>query len=64
MKLRLRASKADIASYLGLRPETFTRRLAEMAQLGVIRVLTRHCLEILDFAGLTREAGLYGGVSG
>jgi CRP/FNR family transcriptional regulator len=60
-KLTLDASRADIASYLGLRYETLRRQLAELEQLGIIHTLTRNSIEILDFAGLARAAGLHGG---
>lgn len=59
-KLTLNASKADIASYLGLRYETLRRRLAELEQRGIIHILARNSIEILDFVGLARAAGMPG----
>lgn len=62
-KMQLKASKADIASYLGLRHETLRRRLADFERLGIIHMPTRNSVEILDLVGLARMAGVYGGAS-
>lgn len=59
-KLTLNASKADIASYIGLRHETLRRRLLELEQLGIIRIPNRNSVEIVDILGLAQTAGVYG----
>jgi len=40
-----------------------SRRLAEFERLGIIRILTRSSIEILDIAGLARTAGLLSGTA-
>lgn len=50
--LRLRMSRRDIGSYLGLRHESVSRSLAVLARGGWIRV-ARHAVEIVDHARLT-----------
>lgn len=46
----------EVASYLGMRPETLSRRLATLAEAGVIEKRGRRQLAILDIDALTRAA--------
>ena len=45
-------SKKDLASYLGIAPETMSRKLAELEDAGLIRQKTGRRIEILDADGL------------
>lgn len=53
--VRLPMAKKDIASYLGTTPETFSRRLREFADLGLITTGRRNVV-ITDIDGLTDAA--------
>ncbi len=50
-RVRLPVAKKDVASQLGLTPETLSRKLAQFEDGGLIRVNGRH-VEILDAHGL------------
>jgi CRP/FNR family transcriptional regulator len=52
-RLRLRMSRRDIASLLGVAHETVSRSFTALAELGLLRVDNRE-VEILDAAGLRR----------
>lgn len=54
-RLRLRMSRRDIASYLGLAHETISRSFGILSQRGCLRVHQRE-VEILDLATLRRFA--------
>jgi len=45
-------SKKDIASYLGTTPETISRKLLELEELGYIKQKAKKRIEILDLEGL------------
>lgn len=50
-RVRLPISKKDVASQLGLTPETLSRKLAQFEDAGLIRVTGRH-VELVDANGL------------
>ena len=45
-------SKKDIASYLGTTPETISRKLLDLEEMGYIRQKAKKRIEILDLEGL------------
>jgi len=49
-------TKADIASYLALSPETISRATARLERLGILRFETPHLIRVLDAAQLARVA--------
>jgi len=49
--LSLPMTKADISSYLGLQPETFSRSLKQLQKKGYIKSKLKH-VEILDLEGM------------
>jgi CRP/FNR family transcriptional regulator, anaerobic regulatory protein len=55
-RLVLHMTRADIASYLGLQPETVSRSLSRMQELGLVRVDSGRQLTLLDAGGLRRMA--------
>ena len=57
-EFNLSMSRQDIGSYLGLAIETVSRTLTRFQEGGVIEVNRRN-LEILDFAGLAKMAGVH-----
>lgn len=54
--VQLPMAKKDIASYLGTTPETLSRRLAELADAGIIELAGRRGITILDGDRLTERA--------
>jgi CRP/FNR family transcriptional regulator len=54
---RMRMSRADIGSYLGLTLETVSRTFSAFQKLGLLEVDQRH-IRIADLPGLTRIADL------
>ncbi len=56
IEFRLPMSRADIASYLGLTPETISRLVHGLQQQGVVRIVGRE-VEILKLLELPRLAG-------
>ena len=54
-RLRLRMSRRDIASHLGLAHESISRSLSMLVEAGLLRVDNRE-IEIVDAAGLRRFA--------
>ena len=50
--IELPMSKKDLSSYLGIAPETMSRKLAELEDAGLIRQKTGRRIEILDADGL------------
>lgn len=51
-EITLPMNKKDLASYLGTTPETLSRKLAELEDLGYIKQLTNKKIKILDLDGL------------
>jgi CRP/FNR family nitrogen fixation transcriptional regulator len=49
-------SRYDIADYLGISVETVSRALTHLKQHHTIKVVDARCIEIVDRAGLTRNA--------
>ncbi len=50
--LTLPITRADIASYIGMKPETVSRGLQQLAREGVIRKAGRNTLNVLDVPAL------------
>ena len=57
LQVKLHLPRADLASYLGTRPETLSRALHELADLKVIQLLDPYRLQIDDLAALLEMAG-------
>jgi CRP/FNR family transcriptional regulator len=51
VEFHLRMSRAEIASYLGVKVETLSRTLSAFARRGLIRLNRKH-VQILEFPGL------------
>jgi len=47
--------KKDVASYLGMKPETFSRRLAGLEDAGLVRLNGHRGIDILDPEALSRS---------
>ena len=62
--LELPMSRAHLALYLGTRPETLSRSLHELADLGVLRIEDPYRFCILSAAALARAAGQDPGPAG
>jgi CRP/FNR family transcriptional regulator len=45
-------SKRDLASYLGTSPESISRKLTEIEEVGLIEQISNKKIKILDFDGL------------
>lgn len=56
LTVRLPLAKQEIASYLGTTPETLSRRLATLADAGVIELRGRRDVTIVDIDALERVA--------
>lgn len=56
MLIRLPVTRADIASYMGLKPETVSRALKQLARDGIIRKAGPRSLEILNLPSLRMAA--------
>jgi len=56
-QVRLLLPRADLASYLGTRPETLSRALHELAGRNVIRILDPYRFQIEDLPALLDIAG-------
>jgi CRP/FNR family transcriptional regulator, anaerobic regulatory protein len=57
MQVRLHLPRADLASYLGTRPETLSRALHELAARKVIRILDPYRFQIDDLPALLGISG-------
>jgi CRP-like cAMP-binding protein len=57
INLTLAIRRADLAHYLGARPESLSRAFHELAESGIIRINDPYDFDVLDFAGLTDFAG-------
>jgi CRP/FNR family transcriptional regulator len=57
LQLRLELSRADLASYLGTRPETLSRAFHELADRGVIQILDPYAFQIDDLSALLEISG-------
>lgn len=55
--INLLIRRSDLAHYLGTRPETLSRALHQLADLGVVRLLDPYRLEVLDLSGLSALSG-------
>lgn len=53
-RVRLPISKKDVASYLGMTPETLSRRLAQFEEAGWLRLVGNRDVDILDEPALAR----------
>jgi CRP/FNR family transcriptional regulator len=53
-RVTLPISKKDVASYLGMTPETFSRRLAAFEEAGWLRLLGNRRVDVLDESALAR----------
>lgn len=56
-RLALHMTRADIASYLGLQPETVSRSLSRMQELGLVRLDSGREITLLDLDGLGNLVG-------
>jgi CRP/FNR family transcriptional regulator len=45
-------SKRDLASYLGTSPESISRKLTEIEEVGLIEQISNKRIKILDLEGL------------
>ena len=57
--MRLPATKTTVAARLGVKKETLSRMLRQLAAGGVVQVAGRE-IAILDRAALARHAGAHG----
>ena len=60
MAVELPMAKKDVASYLGTTPETFSRRLRDLVDDGVVELAGRREVRILDAEALERRADATG----
>lgn len=58
--VELPMAKKDVASYLGTTPETFSRRLRDLVDDGVVELAGRREIRILDAEALERRADATG----
>jgi CRP/FNR family transcriptional regulator len=56
LTFRLPSTKKDLASYLGMTPETLSRRLGSLQDAGLVRLGPRGLVEIRDADGLRRAS--------
>lgn len=54
-RVTLPISKKDVASYLGMKPETFSRRLARLEEADVVRLSGNRGIDILNPHELSRS---------
>lgn len=54
--LRLPVRRTDIASYMGMKPETVSRALKQLARDGILRKAGRDSLQVLDLPALRMTA--------
>lgn len=57
LRVHVPVRRADLARYLGARPESLSRAAHELADLGLVRIIDADRFEILDRAGLVEAAG-------
>lgn len=57
LRVKLHLARADLASYLGTRPETLSRAFHELADRGLIRILDPYLFQIEDLPTLLEMSG-------
>lgn len=57
LRVQVPIRRADLARYLGARPESLSRAAHELADLGLVRIIDADCFDLLDTAGLVEAAG-------
>lgn len=57
LDLTVPITRADLAHYLGMTPETVSRCIHRLADQHTIRIIKSNCFQILDMPGLTDASG-------
>lgn len=57
VQVRLQLSRADLASYLGTRPETLSRAFHQLADRSIIRIVDPYHFQIDDLPALLKVSG-------